>query len=272
MALDQVDVDKQSNMTFFEHLEVLRWHIMRSVIAIFVGSIVAFTFGSFIFDKILLGPTQSDFYSYQLICRFSEWLYQDDSLCVGDLNFIIQNLTLTGQFFQHLMIAFIGGLVIALPYMLFEVYRFVKPALKASERKYAGVAIGSGSLLFFTGLLFGYFVLVPVSVSFLGNYSLSEVIENKFTIESIIKFIAMLSVGAGMLFELPMVIYILAKVGLVSSAFLKKYRRMAIVVILVLSAIVTPPDVASQILLTFPIFLLYQFGISIAKRVEANNE
>lgn len=257
-------------MTFFEHLEVLRWHIVRSVVAVVVGAIAAFINGRFIFDKILLGPTQQDFWTYRKICDLSHWLYNSDKICVQDFEFIIQNLTLTGQFYQHLMIAMLGGVAIALPYILFEIYRFVKPALKSSEKRYAGFAIGTGSILFFLGLLFGYYIIVPVSVNFLGNYNLSDVIENKFTLESIIKFIAMLSMGAGLLFELPLIIYFLAKVGLVSSALLKKYRKVAFLIILVLSAIVTPPDVASQILLTIPIFFLYQIGIFIAKKVEKN--
>ncbi len=259
-------------MTFFEHLEALRWHIIRSLIAIFIGAIISFSFGTFIFDTILLGPTQADFWTYQRICDLSHYLYNSDRICVGELSFIVQNLALTGQFFQHIFISFVGGLAIALPYILFEIYRFVKPALKATERKYSGIAIGSGTLLFFSGLLFGYFVIVPISVNFLGNYTLSNVIENKFTVDSIVKFVAMLSMGAGLMFELPLVIYFLAKSGLVGSAILKKYRRLALVLILALSAIITPPDIASQIILSLPIFLLYELGIYIARRVEKNYE
>ncbi|MFY0643379.1 MAG: twin-arginine translocase subunit TatC [Bacteroidia bacterium] len=257
-------------MTFFEHLEALRWHLIRSVIAIFIGAIIAFANGNFIFDTILLGPTQTDFWTYQRICDLSHWLYGADKICVQELQFSVQNLALTGQFFQHILISFMGGTAIALPYILYEVYRFVKPALKNSERKYSGLAIGSGSLLFFFGLLFGYFVIVPISINFLGNYTLSNVIENKFTVESIVKFVAMLSMGAGIMFELPLVIYFLAKAGLVGPAVLKKYRKIALVVILAISAIVTPPDIASQIILSVPIFMLYELGIFIAKKVEKN--
>jgi sec-independent protein translocase protein TatC len=269
MALDQVDVDKEeASMTFFQHLDVMRKHIVRAIIAILIGTLVCFGYGTFIFDTILLGPTQTDFWTYQRICELSYLLYDSDKICVSELHFIVQNLALTGQFFQHIFISFLGGIAVALPYILFEIYRFVKPALKASERRYAGLAIASGSFLFFVGLLFGYYVIVPISINFLGNYQLSTLIENKFTVESIVKFIAMLSMGAGIMFELPLVIFFLAKVGLVTSAVLKKYRRLALVLILVLSAVVTPPDVASQIILAVPIFILYQLGIFIAKKVE----
>lgn len=271
MALDQIDVDKQeANMTFFEHLEVLRVHIVRSLIAVLIGALVCFYYGTFIFDTILLGPTQPDFWTYQRICDLSYFFYDSDKICVKELDFIVQNLVLTGQFFQHITVSFIGGLTLALPYILFEVYRFVRPALRATERKFGGLAVISGSLLFVAGVLFGYFIIVPISVNFLGNYTFSEIIENKFTAASIVKFTALLSLGAGIMFELPMVIYFLAKVGLVGSAILKKYRRIAIVIILLLSAIVTPPDVTSQIILAFPIFLLYELGIFIAKKVEKN--
>lgn len=259
-------------MTFFQHLDVLRKHIVRSLIAILIGSVICFFNGTFIFDTILLGPTQVNFWTYQRICELSQILYHDNSLCVDELHFIVQNLALTGQFFQHIFISFLGGLAIALPYILFEIYRFVKPALKSNERKYAGLAILSGSGLFFTGLLFGYFIITPISINFLGNYQLSTLIENKFTVESIIKFVAMLSMGAGIMFELPLLIYFLAKIGLVTSAFLKKYRRLAIVIILIISAVVTPPDVASQIILAVPIFILYEMGIFIAKKVEPKDE
>lgn len=269
MALDQVDVDKEeASMTFFQHLDVMRKHIVRAIIAILIGTLVCFGYGTFIFDTILLGPTQTDFWTYQRICELSYILYDSDKICVNELHFIVQNLALTGQFFQHIFISFLGGVAVALPYILFEIYRFVKPALKASERKYAGLAIAAGSFLFFVGLLFGYYVIVPISINFLGNYQLSTLIENKFTVESIVKFIAMLSMGAGIMFELPLVIFFLAKVGLVTSAVLKKYRRLALVLILILSAVVTPPDVASQIILAVPIFILYQLGIFIAKKVE----
>ncbi|MBR9859667.1 twin-arginine translocase subunit TatC [bacterium] len=269
MALDQVDVDQQeATMSFFEHLEALRWHIMRALIAVGLGAIFAFVKGTYIFDHILLGPARSDFWSYKVICDLSYMLYDSDKICIGDIQFNIQQLKLTEQFYQHLVIAFVGGAILAFPYILYEVYRFVKPALKKSEKRYSGLAILSASVLFFSGVLFGYYILSPISINFLGNYTLSEIVIRQFTITSIIGFVLMLSIGAGIMFELPLVVYFLAKVGLVTSATLKQYRKVALVVILVVSAIVTPPDVASQILLSIPILLLYELGIFIASKVE----
>ena len=165
------------------------------------------------------------------------------------------------------MIAAIGGLILAMPYILFEIYRFIKPALRKTEKKYSGIVILFASLLFFLGILFGYFILSPISVNFLANYTLSDTIERNFKVGSIINFISLLTLGSGVLFELPIVVYFLAKIGLVTADNMKKYRRIAVVVILILSALITPPDVTSQIILSFPILLLYEVGIMIARRV-----
>jgi sec-independent protein translocase protein TatC len=165
------------------------------------------------------------------------------------------------------MIAAIGGLIFAMPYILYEIYRFIKPALRNTEKKYSGLVIGFASLLFFTGILFGYFILTPISVNFLGTYTLSESIVREFTVASVVSFISLLTLGAGVIFELPIVIYFLAKIGILTADNMKAYRRVAIVVILILSAVITPPDVTSQIILSFPILLLYEIGIVIARKV-----
>ena len=183
------------------------------------------------------------------------------------MDFKLQALDIQEQFYQHFMIAIIGGLIIAVPYILFEIYRFIKPALKSTEKRYSGLVIGFASMLFFTGILFGYYILSPISVNFLANYSLSPDIERNFKVSSVISFITMLTLGAGILFELPIVVYFLAKIGLLTAQNMKEYRRVALVIILVIAAIVTPPDVASQLILSIPIMLLYEVGIIIARRV-----
>jgi sec-independent protein translocase protein TatC len=183
------------------------------------------------------------------------------------MGFKLQALDIQEQFYQHFMIAIIGGLVIAMPYILFEIYRFIKPALKRSEKKYSFLVISFSSLLFFGGILFGYYILSPISVNFLANYSLSDSIERNFKVSSVINFISLLTLGAGIIFELPIVVYFLSKIGLLTADSMKKYRKIAIVVILVISAIITPPDVMSQIILTFPILILYEIGIMIARKV-----
>jgi sec-independent protein translocase protein TatC len=269
MALDQIDIEKhEAQMSFLEHLEELRWHIIRSLIAVAIGASIAFYYGTYIFDKILLGPTQADFWTFRKICELSESIYSSDKICVDKMEFVIKTMKVQEQFFQHMMIALLGGFVLALPYILYEIYRFIRPALKSREKKYSGFAIAFASVLFFLGVLFGYFFLAPISINFLGNYTLSEVIQKEFTVTSVVSLITLLTIGAGIMFELPLVIYLLAKVGLVTAATLRCYRKVALVVILIISAIITPPDIASQILLALPIMLLYEVGIFIAKRVE----
>ena len=244
MALDQIDVDEYDvQMSFLEHLEALRWHLVRSVVAVVVGAIFSFINGRFIFDKILLGSTKPNFWTYQKMCELSQYLYQDDRICINEMDFKLQALDIQEQFYQHFMIAIIGGLIIAVPYILFEIYRFIKPALKSTEKRYSGLVIGFASMLFFTGILFGYYILSPISVNFLANYSLSPDIERNFKVSSVISFITMLTLGAGILFELPIVVYFLAKIGLLTAQNMKEYRRVALVIILVIAAIVTPPDV-----------------------------
>lgn len=268
MALDQIDVDEyDAQMSFLEHLEALRWHLVRSIIAIVVGAIVTFINGRYIFDEILLGSTKKSFWTYERICDLSYYIYDSDKICIGEITFKLQALEIQEQFFQHFMIAAIGGLILAMPYILFEIYRFIKPALRKTEKKYSGIVILFASLLFFLGILFGYFILSPISVNFLANYTLSDTIERNFKVGSIINFISLLTLGSGVLFELPIVVYFLAKIGLVTADNMKKYRRIAVVVILILSALITPPDVTSQIILSFPILLLYEVGIMIARRV-----
>lgn len=272
MPLDQVDIDKvDDQMNFLEHLEVLRWHLIRIVVALFIGAGIAFAYGRFIFDHILLAPTHISFWTYRKICDLSQVLYGNEKLCFEQMNFVVKTVKIQEQFFQHILIAVFGGFILALPYILYEIYRFVKPALKSNEKKYSGIAIFFSTLLFVIGILFGYFVIVPLSINFLGNYQLSVHIQQEYTVSSVVNLISLLTLGSGIIFQLPLLIYLLAKSGLVTSAFLKNYRKVAFVVILVLAAILTPPDPASQILLAIPVFLLYEVGILIAKKVEKNS-
>jgi sec-independent protein translocase protein TatC len=268
MPLDQIDVDEfEDQMTFLEHLEVLRWHLIRGIIAIVLGGIFSFINGKYIFDSILLGSTKNDFWTYRMLCDLSHYIYDTDRICIEVMGFKLQALDIQEQFYQHFMIAIIGGLIIAMPYLLYEIYRFIKPALKNSEKKYSSLVIGFSSLLFFAGVLFGYYILSPISVNFLANYSLSDSIERNFKVSSVINFISLLTLGAGVIFELPIVVYFLSKIGLLTAETMKRYRRIAIIVILIISAIITPPDVMSQIILTFPILILYEIGIFIARKV-----
>lgn len=273
MALDQVDVDKveEKSMSFFDHVEELRWHLVRSIIAILVGTILCFIFGTFIFDEIIFGPVNKDFFTYRMICKFSHWLYESDKLCIGDFNFKAQNITLSGQLIQHIVVAFVGGLVLAFPYLLAEIWRFVKPALRPIERKKTTSIVWITSILFFIGILFGYYLLTPISVNYLFNYTVSDKIVNQVTLDSYISFVTTMTLATGLVFELPLLVYFLAKLGVVSAALLRKYRKHAVIGILLIAGIVTPPDVASQVVMSIPILLLYEAGIMIAARVEKRN-
>jgi len=272
MALDQVDVDKSDkNMTFLEHIEELRWHIVRSLAVILVASIVAFIYGKWLFDNVIFGPIHTDFPLYRLFCKLSYLIYNSDKLCVEEIKFTAQNLTLSGQLMFHIVTALVFGFIVAFPYFLWEFWRFIRPALKEKERKNTTGFVIITSFLFLVGIAFGYYVLTPLSINFLANYEVSEQIKNQFTIQSYISFITTLTLASGLIFELPLIIYILARIGLVTADFLRKYRKHAVIVILILSSIITPPDIMSQVLLSIPIYFLFEIGIFIAHRIEKKN-
>lgn len=257
-------------MSFLDHLEALRWHLVRSAIAIVLFGSLAFIFKDLIFDGILLAPKYDTFPTYKFFCRLSELIFHNDSICLRELNFDLISIQMSGQFTAHITIAFMTGLVLAFPYLLWEVWRFIKPALYDKERKAANGMVFWSSLLFACGISFGYFVITPLSVYFFGNYQVSELVRNQISLNSFISTVATTTFGTGVIFELPIVIYFLAKAGLVGPEFLKRTRKVAYVIILVLSAIITPPDVTSQIIVAIPVFLLYEVSIYVARRVEKN--
>jgi len=260
--------DSEKEMTFFDHIEELRSHIIRSVLAIVVFWVVAFVNKKILFDVIIFGPMQTDFWSYKQLCKLSYFINGDDSMCIKDIGFVLSNIQLTGQFTQHFFVSFVAGAIMAFPFVVWEFWRFLKPALNKKEKRYARGMVFYSSMLFFIGVLFGYYMLCPVSVNFMGSYRVSDVVSNEINLESYVSFVATLVFGAGLVFELPILIYFLAKIGLISSSMMKKYRKHSLVVNLVLSAIITPPDVSSQIMLSIPLALLYEIGILVAKRVE----
>ena len=268
---DQNENTEKKEMSFLDHLEVLRWHLVRSSIAILVFASLAFVFKNIVFDKIILAQKNSDFFTYQLFCRFSEWIGKGDALCLGDINFSLINITMSGQFTIHIITSIITGIILAFPYLLFEIWRFIRPALEKKERKYATALIFSGSFLFSLGILFGYYFISPLSVQFLGNYQVSELVQNQISIQSFISTVTTLTLACGLVFELPLLVYFLSKMGILTPEIMRKYRKIAIVVTLILSAVITPPDITSQVLLTIPLLLLYEFSIFISKIVNKNN-
>lgn len=264
--------EKKSEMSFLEHLEELRWHIIRSFIAIFVFAIVAFVNKTVVFDKIILAPKEQNFLTNRLLCKVGKELNLPQ-LCVSARHFELKNIFMSGQFTAHIKISIIAGIILAFPYIFFEFWRFLRPALYQNERKYARGSVFYVSILFITGVLFGYYIIAPMSVAFLGSYTVSETVGNEINLMSYVTTITNLSLLSGIIFELPVIIYFLSKIGLVTPSFLKKYRRHAIVVILVIAAIITPSaDILTQLLVSVPLVFLYEIGISVSARVLRKKE
>ena len=265
MPLDQ-EASGEKEMSFLEHLEELRWHVVRALVAVIIFTIGAFVLAPWIFENIIFAPARVDFPTFKGLCRLADIL-GSEGLCVKEIPFKVQSRNMTGQFTMHIMASFIIGLVIAFPYVIWEFWRFIKPGLQVSERKYSRGAVGSVSILFFMGITFGYFVIAPWMVYFLANYSISDMVVNEFDITSYVSTVVMLVLGSGLLFQLPVVIYFLTKIGIVTPEFLRKYRKHSIIIILIVAAIVTPPDPLSQTLITIPLYLLFEISILISAGV-----
>ena len=268
----------ENEMSFLEHLEELRWHIIRSVLAIFIFMIGAFIFKSFIFDTIILAPKSPNFITARLLCQFGEFLSNTfnrdgfSALCINTKPIQLINIKMSGQLTTHIAVAMVSGVILAFPVVLWEFWQFFKPALRANEARYASGAVAAASLLFFTGVLFGYFLLAPLSFHFLGSYEISEEITNQINVRSYIGTLTSLCLATGAIFELPILAFFLTKIGLITPTFLRKYRKHAIVVIFIVAAIITPPDVFSQMLVSIPLLMLYEVGIFISARVMKGKE
>ena len=256
----------EKEMSFLDHLEELRWHLIRSTAAIVVFATLAFVFKSFIFDMIIFGPKSADFPTYKLLCRSAQILGLD-SFCFTELPFRVQSRTMAGQFSAHIWTSITAGFILAFPYVLYEFWKFISPGLYENERKNARGFILVASALFFTGVLFGYYVVTPLSMNFLGSYQVSDQVFNDFDLSSYIGLVRACALSSGLIFQLPIVIYFLTKIGLVTPEFLRKYRKFALVIVLIISAVITPPDIASQIIVAIPVLILYEVSIVISKRV-----
>jgi sec-independent protein translocase protein TatC len=254
---------QEAYMSFWEHLEALRWHIIRSVIVILGLSLLAFVSKEFVMHTLVLGPSRPDFWTYQMLHKLSIML-DAPNLCIGQHPLTFQSRQLAGQFTMHLAISLGLGFIGAFPYVIWELWRFVSPAIQLPKRRviYTTCLV---SLLFLLGILFGYFIITPLVIQFLASYQLDSEITNFFDVTSYISTLLTLVLACALVFQLPMVVYFLAKVGIVTSQLMRTYRRQAIVIILTLSAVITPPDVMSQVLLAIPLILLYEFSIFIAQ-------
>jgi sec-independent protein translocase protein TatC len=258
--------DKNS-MSFMEHLGELRWHLMRSSVAIMVFAVIAFLNKSLIFDQIIFGPKQPTFPTYKFFCWLSAYV-GGDVFCFDEVPFELLNMRMSGQFQMHLWVSIIAGAIVAFPYVFWEIWRFIKPGLHSKEKSSSRGVIGFTTVLFILGVLFGYYVIVPLSVQFLGTYAVSADVVNRIDLTSYISLVSSVTLSTGLLFQLPIVVYFLSKLGVVTPTLLKSYRRHAIVAILLLAAIITPPDIASQVLVTLPVLILYQISIMVSRRVQ----
>ncbi|MEY2793488.1 MAG: hypothetical protein RJA76_1480 [Bacteroidota bacterium] len=273
MALDQdwEEEEKEESdgteMSFFDHLEELRWHIIRSLSSIVIFTIAAWIFREEIFGIVIMGPTKVDFYTNQLLCKIAAETGMT-SLCMQKADFILQSREVSGQFMMALTQSIIVGLLFAFPYAFFEIWRFVTPGLKNKELKAARGAVFWVSLLFFLGVAFGYFVVAPMAINFLANFKLDPSIQNQFDINDYISLLSMLTLACGLTFQLPMIAYVLSQVGILTPSFMREYRKHALVVILFIAALITPsPDMISQLLVAVPLFGLYEISIGVSGRV-----
>lgn len=258
-----------AEMSFMDHIEELRWHIVRSLLAVTIVGVVLFLKKSFLFDTLIFGPMHEDFPTYKWMCLIGNKMGMGDSMCVQTIDFKLQSIAFTSQFMIHLQAALTVGLILVFPYVLWELWRFLSPALYENERRAVTGVVAVGSLLFYIGLLFGYYMIAPFTVIFLGEYKVSNIVINTFSLDSYMDTVSGLSLVSGLMFEFPLVIYFLAKLGVISSSFLKTYRKYAIVVCLLLAAVITPsPDMFSQMIVTVPLYGLYEVGIFAAIRVE----
>ena len=254
-------------MSFLDHLEDLRWHLIRSFLSVIILASIAFLAKDFIFNVLIFGPKHSDFPTYKILCEIAQFIGFKDSFCFTELPFRIQSRTMGGQFSAHVWTSITAGFIIAFTYILNEMWKFISQGLKTNERSSAKGFILKASLLFFIGVLFGYYVVTPLSINFLGTYQVSGEVYNDFDLSSYISLVRASVIASGLIFELPILIYILTKVGIVSPETLKKYRKLSLVIVLILSAIITPPDIASQVIVSVPIIVLYEISIYISKAV-----
>ena len=262
--------NSNEEMSFLEHLEELRWHLLRSCMAILIFGTIAFLAKDFIFNTILFGPKQIDFITYQFFCDISKAIGTGEAFCIKEMPFRIQSRTMSGQFSAHIWMSITAGFILSFPYVIYQFWSFVSPGLYENEKSNAKGFIFISSFLFFLGVLFGYYIVTPLSINFLGSYSVSTEIFNDFDLDSYVGLVRASVIASGLIFELPIIIYFLTKAGVVTPKSLVKYRKYALVLVLVLAAIITPPDVASQIIVAIPIVVLYQVSIFISRIVIKN--
>jgi sec-independent protein translocase protein TatC len=263
----------KAEMSFWGHIDALRGHLWRASIVVVILASILFCYPEFLFDKVIFGPLKDDFITYRAFCKLSHLLHLGDDLCFGHYTFHLQSLGISDQFTSQLWIACVAGLIVGSPYVLWELWRFIRPALKEKERKASVWFILSATILFVTGVCFSYYVIAPLMINFLGNYKVSEMVENNFTMDSYISTVTTLTLATGLIFELPVLVYFLTRFGILTPQFMRKYRKHAVVVILIVAGVITPsPDVTSQLLVAFPLYFLYEASIFVSYYVVKKKE
>jgi sec-independent protein translocase protein TatC len=263
--------DKNTNagteMSFLQHLEELRWHLVRSAAVVAVLAIATFFFNDIIFDEVIFGPLRQDFFSYRALCALGHKIGAGDVMCLTVKPAHLQTLGAAEQFFNHMWIAFLGGLILGFPYVLWELWKFIRPALKEKESGPVKTFVFVASLLFLIGIFFGYFLLFPMSYNFLVNYQVSSsgIVQTQNTFDDYISLISSMTLVSGIIFEMPILVYFLSRMTLLTPQFMRHYRKHAIVVILIAAAVITPsPDVTSQMVVAVPMYLLYELSVFVS--------
>ena len=262
---------QEKEMSFLDHLEELRWHVIKATTAIIIAATAAFLAKGFLFDVLIFGPTKSDFFTYEFLCKASR-LMGFESFCDTNFDFEVQSRTMAGQFSAHIWTSITFGFIIAFPFVIYQFWKFISPGLLHKEKNNSRGFIFISSILFFIGVLFGYYIVCPLSINFLGTYSVAELVHNDFDLNSYIGLVRASTLASGLIFELPIIIYFLTKIGLVTPEFLKKNRKFALVIVLIFAAVITPPDIASQVIVAIPVIVLYQVSILISRIVIRNQK
>ena len=262
---------QEKEMSFLDHLEELRWHVIKATAAIIIAATAAFLAKGFLFDVLIFGPTKSDFFTYEFLCNASR-LMGFESFCETNFDFEVQSRTMAGQFSAHIWTSITFGFIIAFPFVIYQFWKFISPGLLHKEKNNSRGFIFISSILFFIGVLFGYYIVCPLSINFLGTYSVAELVHNDFDLNSYIGLIRASTLASGLIFELPIIIYFLTKIGLITPEFLKKNRKFALVIVLIFAAVITPPDIASQVIVAIHVIVLYQVSILISRIVIRNQK
>jgi sec-independent protein translocase protein TatC len=256
----------RAEMSFVDHIEELRWHLIRSLIAIIVAAIAIFINIEFVFDRIILGPAHTDFISYQWLCSLGK-LMNTEALCLEELQLQFQNTELSGQFMMSFSSSFMIGFIVSFPYVFWEFWKFLKPALNPNELKHARGIVFWSSVLFFMGVLFAYYIIAPFTINFFASYQLSPSFKNIITIANYYDTMSDLILGMGLVFELPVVVFFLSRIGLLTPVLMREKRKYAFVIIMILAAVITPPDMLSIWIVAIPLVILYEAGIHISEKV-----